>query len=235
MSSYLVANYDTNEKVVKLWSTHGELARSSTIDVPATNIVLSVRAFARNVTVNINGEQAINCVLPSNEPVSGKFGLNVFSAKAQFESLAIVREDYEYESGELEISIQSGSYVSAVRNITLGNVLLSPDFYRQNGESLYIKEEYFKLLENGTYRFRVTTTSYIFEISVEVNMTVTPEIDDVVAEEGFDVVVYVGSTAVTSVEVNGEALTAGDYTLKNFTLIINKDCLAIGENTIVIN
>ena len=235
MSSFLVANYDTNEKVVKLWSKNGELTRSEVIDVSSNDIVLSIRAFDRDVNISINGTDAINYVLPSNEPLSGKFGLNVFSGKAQFESLAIVREDYEYQTGELEIAINSGAYVTSVTNITLGNILLSPDFYHQDGEHLYINESYFELLENGTYRFRVVTSTYSFEIRVEVNSSFEPHIDDVETEEEFDVVVYIGSIEVSSVSVNGETLDSSDYLIKDYTLIINKDCFVVGENSVTIN
>ncbi|MBR0295242.1 MAG: glycoside hydrolase family 32 protein [Bacilli bacterium] len=235
MSSYLVANYDTNEHVVKLWSRNGELARSSTIEVSPTNITLSVKAIDRNVIVMINGTNAINTLLPNTEPLSGHFGLNVFSARAQFRSLSIVKENYDYEEGDLAIIINHSSYVSSVTNITIGNVLLSPDFYYQDEDNLYIDEEYFKLLENGTYRFRVVTSSYTFEISVVVDMNVTQTIEDVVAESEFDVVVYVGSIVIGTVEVNGEVLDPSEYSLKDYTLTIDRDCFLVGDNEVRVN
>ena len=235
MSSYLVANYDTHERVVKLWSRYGELARSGEINVDTTDIVLSVKAIERKVNININGIAAIDYLLPNTEPLSGKFGLNVFSGKAQFKSLNIVKENYEYSTGDLAVAINSGSYVTSVTNITLGNILLSPDFYHQDGENLYIKESYFRLLENGKYRFRVSTSSYSFEISVEVNMNVTPEIEDVTAEEGFDVVAYIGNINVTSLEINGKAIASSEYYVSNYTLVMNKGCFVVGDNTVTVN
>ena len=235
MSSYLVANYDTNEHVVKLWSRNGELARSENINVDNNNIVLSIKAVERKINININGISAIDYLLPLNEPLSGKFGLNVFSGKAQFKSLNIVKENYEYSSGDLAVSINQGSYVTGVTNITLGNVLLSSDFYYQDDENLYINESYFKLLENGKYRFRVSTTSYSFEITVEVNANFNQHIDDVTVEEEFDAVVYIGSIEVNSVEINGKTIARTSYLVRDYTLIIDKNCFEIGENTVTVN
>ena len=126
MSSYLVANYDSNERIVKLWSTHGELARSETMNVSSENIVLSVKANEKDVQVTINGNLAINYTLNDNEPLSGRFGLNVFSAKAEFKELSIAKENYEYSSGELEVKLPIDQFIISVYNITLGNIKLDP-------------------------------------------------------------------------------------------------------------
>lgn len=235
MSSYLVANYDTNEKVVKLWSRNGELTRSDVIEIDPSNILLSIKAIDRNISINVNGHDAIEYFLPLNEPLAGRFGLNVFSGRAVFSSFEIVKEDYVYEEGDLAISINNNAYVSSVTNISKGNVRLAPDFYYQDEDNLYIRESYFRLLDIGIYKFRIITSTYSFEISVEVSSSFTPHVDDVVMEYYFDVVVYVGNISIVNIKVNGLGISEDEYTYKNYTLTIKKECFRLGENEVTIN
>ena len=235
MSSYLVANYDSNEHVVKLWSRNGELARSSYIDVDKSNITLSIKAVDRNVSININGVSAINKMLPNNEPLSGKFGLNVFSGKAEFTSLSIAKENYEYEGGDLSVLITENSYVTKVTNITKGNVKVNEGFYTQSNDTLVIDESYFKLLENGKYRFRIDTTINSFEICVEVNTDTQTSVNNITFESGFDVVAYIGNLKVESVKVNNITLNTNDYRLRNYTITISQSYFVLGDNLVTLN
>ena len=240
MSRYIVANYDTGEHIVKLWSRYSggtrELARSSYIDVSLKDIVLSIKASGRKVDITINGIEAIHTELPSDEPASGRFGLNVFKAKAVFKSLSLIRENYEYVSGELVIPMEIDQYITGVYNLTLGNTKLEPGFYRQGAKTLSITQEYFDLIENGTYRFKIVGTSYTLYINVTVNMTSHQLIiSDVTTELGVDVSVYVGVNAVTSLKVNGEVVDASKYHVENYVLTISHECFKEGENEVVVN
>ena len=237
MSSYLVANYDRNERVVKLWSTHGELARSSVMDVSVDNIVLSVKANEKDVQVTINGNLAINYTLKDDEPLSGRFGLNVFSAKAEFKELSIAKENYEYSSGELEIKLPIDQFIVGVYNVTLGNIRLDPGFYYQSNGNLYIKQSYFDLIkENGRYQFKVVGDSYSFNFNVDVNITHQQlVIDDIDIELGNDVNVYIGLTEISSVIVNGDAIDSSKYSVSNYTLHIKAECFKEGDNVVTIN
>ena len=236
MSSYLVANYDANEKVVKLWSTHGELARSSVIDVGLQDIILSVKAVGKDVQIIINGQVAISCKLKDNEPLSGLFGLNIFSGKAQFKLLSIAKEDYAYTKGNLEVNLGVDQFVSAVYNITLGNTLVDSDFYYQENGNLYIKESYFDLInENGVYQFRIVGSSYSFIIKVEVNLSHELVIEDITIENGSDAIIYVGNTNIEKVTINGKTLQKADYFVKNYSLHISQDKFEEGDNEVVIN
>lgn len=236
MSSYLVANYDINEKVVKLWSPHGELARSGAIDVSRENIVLSVKAQEKDVQIIINGTVAISYKLKDNEPLSGLFGLNVFSAKANFKSLSLSKENYVYSAGELMVNLGVDQFVTAVYNVSLGNRLVNSDYYYQSNGNLYIKESYFDLLnENGEYEFRIVGTSYSFAIKVDITLSHSFLISDLTIEKGCDAVIYIGNNVINSIKVNGNVLSNKDYSLKDYTLIINKDLLNEGENNVSIN
>ena len=236
MSSYLVANYDANEKVVKLWSTHGELARSNIIDISHQNIVLSVKAVGKDIQIIINGMVAVNYTLKDNEPLSGLFGLNVFASKVQFKSLSIAKENYSYATGELVVNLGVDQFVTAVYNVSLGNRLIDSDFYYQEYGNLYIKQSYFDLLkENGNYQFRIVGSSYSFVIKVDVAITHTFVISDVEIEKGNDAVIYVGNNAVQSVKINGQVAPESAYSLKDYSLIISQDLLQEGDNNIVIN
>ena len=236
MSSYLVANYDYNEKIVKLWSPNGEIARSGNIDAGRENIVLSVKAVEKDVQVIINGRVAINTTLSDSEPLSGFFGLNVFSGRAEFKSLSLAKENYSYTSGELEINLGVDQFVTAVYNVNLGNTLVDSDFYYQSNGNLYIKQSYFDLLkDNGTYQFRIIGSSYSFVVKVEVTLTHSFVIDDVAVDKGNEVIVYIGNNPVTSVQVNGETLPESKYFVKDYSLHISKESFNEGENEVLVN
>ena len=235
MSSYLVANYDANEKVVKLWSTHGELTRSGVIDIPLSNIALSVKANARNVIVTLNGHDAINYTLPNNEPTSGHFGLNVFSARANFKSLSLIKENYDYVTGEFVVPLGVDQYVVDVYNLTLGNTRLESGFYYQTANSLCIKQDYFELINNGLHKFKIVGSAYTIYINVNVNTTHNLIISDLTVESGVNVNVYVGNHVIASVSVNGEAIDSSKYYVHDYVLTISHECFKEGENEVLVN
>ena len=235
MSSYLVANYDSNEHVVKLWSRNGELARSNVIEASKENITLSVKAVDRNISITLNGISALDTMLPNNEPLSGRFGLNVFSGKAEFTSLSIAKENYEYFVGDLEVLITENSYVKSVTNITTGNTKVMEGFYHQTKDTLIIDEVYFSLLNDGKYRFRIDTSVNSFEICVEVEKVNEPTVNNITAEAGFDVVAFIGNIKVESVSVNDIEISKDDYRLRNYTITISKHCLEAGLNVVKLN
>ena len=235
MSQYLVANYDSGEKIVKLWSTHGELARSGVINVPAENISLTVKAVEKDVTITINGIQAIQYTLLGNEPLSGYFGLNVFSGKVSFKSLSLIKENYEYSGGELLIPLESGQFVTDIYNITLGNVKVESGFYTQVGGSLRIKESYFNLLEDGRYQFKIVGSAYTFTIRVDVAHEINESVEDVSIETNIDASVYIGKINVQSLKINNEEISEDKYYVKDYTLHIKKECLKEGDNRVLIN
>ena len=105
------------------------------------------------------------------------------------------------------------------------------------GNTLYIKESYFALLTaDGRYQFKIVGTSYSFSINVDVVVPTSPlTIDDLVVEPGNSVNVYVGKTNVTSLKINGAAIEANKYYVKDYTLHIDASCFSVGENEVVIN
>ncbi len=236
MSSYLVANYDANEKVVKLWSTHGELARSGVINLDSHDVVLSVKALEKDIQVIANGVVAINYKLHDDEPLTGYFGLNVFSGKAQFKSLSLAKENYTYSSGELAVNLGVDQFVSAIYNVTLGNRLIDSDYYYQSGNNLYIKQSYFDLLkDSGVYQFRIVGSAYTFVIKVDATISHYFSVDDMEIDMGNDATIYIGNNEITRVTVNGQDLEATNYVVKDYSLIISKQYLNEGENEIVLN
>ena len=239
MTSYIVANYDSGERIVKLWSTNGEIARSGVIDgIDLNDITLTVKAVEKEVNVILNNIGAINCILDNNEPLSGYYGLNVFAGKASFKSFEIKKEKYEYSGGELKVDLLSNQFVQELYNVTLSNVRLEPGYYYQEHQYLVIKETYFRemLKENGTYKFRAVTPT--FSISFKVDVTLPSEpfvIKDITVEKGADVTIFIAKLDVSSVKVNDTLLTSDQYKVKDYKLIINKDVFIIGENNVVIN
>ena len=237
MSSYLVANYDAGERVVKLWSAHGELARSQVLDLGTTNVTISIKASGKQINISANGINAISYTLLDNEPLSGHFGLNVFSGKAKFKALSLVKENYEYSSGDLDIRLSVDDFVTAVYNMTLSNNRIEPGYYYQDENTLHIREAYFKLLPfSGLYEFKVVGASLTFVVKVNVALPEsTLTVEDLTVERDTNVVVYVGATQITSVAVNGNALDASQYVVKDYTLTISHKVFNEGENNVTLN
>ena len=237
MSSYLVANYDAGEHIVKLWSTHGELARSGPIDIGLNDIVMSVKAKESQITISVNGQNAINYTLGNDEPLSGHFGLNVFSANVKFKALSLVRENYEYSSGELDVTLSVDDFVTAVYNLTLGNTRVEPGYYYQSGGKLHIRESYFALLpESGVYEFKIVGVGLTFQIKVDVTLPETGlSVQDVSVQQGTNVAVFVGNTPITSVAINGTEITSANYVLKDNVLTISHEVFQLGENQVKLN
>ncbi len=235
MTSYLVANYDAGEGVVKLWSTHGELARSENINLPLENIVLTIKANGKDINITANGINAIQYTLADNEPLTGRFGFNVFSAKVNFKSLSILRENYDYVSGDLPVALQINQYVKEVYNVTKGNLKLQQGFYYQSAGYLYIRDSYFALLENGEYNFRIVGEYSSFTIKVNVNASHTFVIDDLEVEVGVNVNVYIGNNPINSVKVNDQIIEEDKYHVSDYTLTIDASCFNEGENEVVVN
>ena len=238
MSSYLVANYDAGDKVVKLWSTHGELARSGRLDIALTNIVINITAKGRDIDITLNGNNAIHYTLQDNEPLSGRFGVNVFSAKVTFKSLSLIEDEQSkvYTSGNLEIDLGIAQYVSAIYNLTFGNTRLEPGYYYQTNDTLYIKAEYFALYSGCSFKLKVVGSLSTIMVDVHVTeLEPTLIIGDVTIQEGLDVSVYVGNTTITSVVVNQQELDTSKYSVHDYVLTIDADCFEEGENIVHVN
>lgn len=235
MSDYLIANYDDNGKIVKLWSPRGEIARADAADVNTADIILKVRAEGRRITVYINGREVIYAELDEHEPTEGLFGLNVCAARVTFKSVALLADRYEYAGGALTIGGEAEQAITALYNRTLGNVKINSAFYTVNGRKLEISREYFETLKtNGVYEFTAVGAISSFGFSVNVGEIPATEVGDLTIEYGCNAVIYIGKNKADALAVNGTALTDG-YTVKSGVLTIDADRLSVGENTVTIN
>ena len=232
MSDYLIANYDNNGKIVKLWSPRGELGRAAVEKIDVNDVTLKVKAKNNNVAVYINGAEVINVTLAETEPTEGLFGLNSCAARTTFKSVVLLTESYVYSGGNLTIKGETTQAITALYNRTAGNVKINPAFYTVNGRTLEISRTYFATLKaSGTYDFTAVGSKTPFDFSVkitEVPLTVT---GGVTIESGCNAVIYIGNAAAGSVTLNGVALTEG-YTVENGMLIISSEKLSLGENTV---
>lgn len=237
MQHFLVLNYDRNERVVKLWNENGEIARSGVVDVDVNDVVLSVVAKGRDIQGLINGQQVLSHTLSEDLPLSGHFGLNVFSAKVLFKSLNLLREDYEYNGNNLEIKLDVKQNVRDIYNVTDKNTRIERGFYTVNDGVITISDDYFLTLKStGLYEFRIVGELSTFTVKVDVKSLPTRDIEtEITVEEGYDVTMYVGYIDITSITVNGEALEENQYSHTGTYLTISKDALERGENEIVIN
>ncbi len=236
MSDYIIFNYDNNERIVKMWSPRGEIARASAPDVNTSNVVLRVEATGRSVKAYINGRLVIDTVLGENEPIEGLFGLNVYSGKATFKSVVNFNSQYSYAgTGSLTVVGDSKQVITALYNKTLANSKVDSAFYVTNGRNLVIDAAYFELLPVGTYTFKAVSGANAYEFTVNVTAVTDTTLKDLTVQRGCNAVIYLGNVEVETVALNGTQLTEEQYKIENLTLTISADLLTQDVNEIVIN
>lgn len=232
MSDYLIANYDKNANIVKLWSPRGELGRADAGSVDVSSIVLSVKAYGKQVTVSIGGRTVINVTLGDAEPLSGRYGLNICATRAVFESVAIQASSYDYSGGSLSVMGALEQQIKAVYNRTAGNVRLNSAYYSVSGRKLVIDQSYFASLTAGVYTFEIIGSDTSFEIQVNVTSVPSAVVSDVTVQQGCSVSFYIGNAAITSVSVNGKTLDGSLYSVSGGTVTVFAEALRKGENIV---
>ena len=236
MSDYIIFNYDNNEKIVKMWSPHGEIGRASAPNVDTNNVVLRVEAQGTSIKAYINGNLAIDTVLDDDEPTEGLFGLNVFSGKATFKTVANFNDQYAYNgTGSLTVVGDSKQMITALYNKTLKNTKVDRAFYSNNGRNLVIDAAYFELLPVGTYTFKAFGGASAYEFTVNVTAVTQTTLKDISIEQGCNAVIYLGNITVDSVTVNGQQLAQEQFNVENLMLTIDAELLTKKNNEIVIN
>ena len=236
MSDYIIFNYDNNEKIVKMWSPRGELGRASAPNVNTNNVVLRVEANGTLIKAYINGNLAINTVLSDKEPTEGLFGLNVYSGKATFKSVANFNDQYSYNgTGSLTVVGDSKQVITSLYNKTMANTKVDRAFYTNDGRKLVIDAAYFELLPVGTYTFKAFGGASAYEFTVNVTAVTQTTLKDITIQAGCNAVIYLGNVNVDSVELNGKLLTGEKYQVKDFMLTINAEQLTKNSNKLVIN
>ncbi len=237
LTSYLIANYDNNSKIVKLWSQNGELA-----NVPAGNpniedLVLTAETKGKNVKVYLNGNKLIDCVVRDTDPVSGKFGLNVCATRAAFSLITVQKSEYGYSgSGDFVIKSSVEQQALEIVNTTLGNTALSQGQYETVGREIRIKQSYIELLPSaGEYKFVIYGSAFTFTAKVIVESIPQTELVAVTVDEGINATIWLGNSNVQYVKVNGAELDAGLYKIYGYVLTVMPDAFEIGENTVSVN
>ena len=235
MSRYVMVNCDVNEKVVKVWSENGQIASAPLGNVDTANVNLKARITGRELSVYLNGAMKLTATLSEKDSSEGRYGLNVFNGKAVFGSIALVKETYTYDGGDLTVFGDADQVVRQLYNVTMRNVKINAGFYHSDGRALTIDGKYFENLAVGTYVFRATGSKTSYTFTVDVLSQAETVIRDVRVSSGLNATVYVGNVKVTGVQVNGRTLEQNQYTYKNKVLYIHKDVLTLGENRVVIN
>ena len=236
MSEYIIFNYDNNEKIVKMWSQNGEIGRASAPNVNTNNVVLRVEAQGSSIKAYINGTLAIDVVLNDNEPKGGYFGLNVYSGKAVFKSIANFNDQYAYNgTGDLVIVGDAKQVITELYNKTLQNTKVDRAFYTSNGRNLIINSAYLELLPVGTYTFKAYSGTSAYEFTLQVTAVNETVLKDITIQEGCNAVIYLGNVELSSVTLNGKALDNEQYKVENLMLTIYADLLTEEENKVVIN
>ena len=236
MSDYLIANYDKNGHVVKLWSPRGEIARANVDGVDVSNLVLKVRAKGDNIRVFLNGREVIDAMLGADEPTEGLYGLNVCATRAIFHSLTLFEEVLAWNGGALTVRGDVSQTVYSLTNRTLGNTRLSQNFYTSSGRLLTVSPEYLAHLPSGTYTFTAigALSSYDFTVTVaERQNAMLP--DSVGAESGTNLTLSLGGRTPTEIALDGSPLPEGAYKVEGGILTVSAEYLTAGEHTLTVD
>lgn len=235
LSNYLVANYDKDSGIAKLWSNKGVIAERA-ISVDVSSYVISVQAQGNNILVSINSNEVINVTLDDSYAKNGYYGLNVFNGKAIFNNISILSNSFVYEGGDFSFESPNEQAVLSIYNTTDKNTLIHKDFYYIEGNMITIKEDYFRILkEVGNYTFKINGSLSVFTINVDVKNIPATNYEDLIIEQGCNATIFIANLDVINVEVNGTILSNEQYEIKDYTLIISNEVFNIGNNIVRIN
>lgn len=236
LDKYIIANYDNNGKIVKLWSNNRELGRANFTPSDISNITLTAFVEGDRVKVSIDGTEVIDVTLAGDEPKSGRLGLNACATRATFKSVQTVLREYKYEEGVLELGVGGNSRVYKIVNKSFRNSEVPSGFYTLIGNTVLLDEAYFSVLpEAGEYVFTVTGDKFAFDATVDVKAVPEYTVGPVTVNAGSDATVFIGTKTSDYVKVNGKAIASFDYEIKNYTLKINGKALIAGDNTVVLS
>ncbi len=235
MKNYLIANYDRNANVVKLWSSKKEYGNVHVGEINPNNITLSVSIIGKHVDVLCNGKKVISIELDEDEPTEGYLGVNVFAGEVLFKVISLTERTYSYKKDSLTIQNSLVQHIKGIYNVTLNNRMIDSAFYEVSERNIIIYEDYFKTLPSiGDYVIRIVGEQSNFEIIVKIEAL--PEeivLVDRVIEEGTNLVVYIGNSTVETLKLDGEVLT--DYVKDGYSLSIDSSLLKVGKHQVEIN
>ena len=236
MSNYIMVNYDKVAKRSKIW-TPNRMIVDTEYDAGSENITLTADLNDDHLIVAVNGHKVNEVDLTSSEPQNGYLGLNIFSGKVLFKQISIVeiKETYQYQNADVVINTGVSQYIRNIYNVTRKNELVARGFYEVSGNSLTLKKEYVRLLnENTTYEFHIEGDLTTFDIKLEVgDITRDYDFNDVTINKGQEVTVYVDVLDVTSVSIDGEV--TDKYYVKDYVLHIDASLFNKEEVEVKIN
>ena len=236
LDSYIIANYDNNGHIVKLWSQNRELGRANVTPADIQNITLSVFVEGDAVKVSLDGVEVISVVLGADEPKSGRFGLNACATRATFKSVLTVPREYDYAGGSLELSAGSNTRIDKIVNKTLANTEIPKGFYKLTDGKISVDGAYFSVLpEAKVYTLSVTGDKLLLDVYVDVKTVPEYTVESVSISAGTDAVVFVGKRNTEYVKINGKAVASSLYEIKNYTLTIDGSVLSVGDNIVVLS
>ena len=236
LGSYIIANYDRNANVVKLWSQKREIARADYTPADVRDITITAFVEGDRVKISINGTDLIDAILEDGDPKSGHFGLNACATRATFKAVNTVLREYEYGGGFLEINVGGNTRIDRVVNRTFANTAVAPGFYLLAGGKLIIDEAYWSTLpNNGVYEFDIFGDK--LSVNIKVDVAAVPEyfVYGVTVTQGNDANIFIGRRSVEYVKVNGTAIRTSAYTVSGYTLRLKGDVLTVGPNAVVLS
>lgn len=236
LDSYIIANYDNNGKIVKLWSQNREIARAEYTPSDIHDMSLTAFVEGDRVRISVDGREVINVVLSGDEPTNGRFGLNACATRATFKSVLTVLREYEYTEGLLLIGAGDNTRIDRIVNKTFANTEVPKGFYNLIGGKINIASAYMSVLpQEGVYVLAITGDKISFEVTVDVKALPEIYVSSVTVAPGVAATVFIGKRNTEYLLVNGNAIPSRAYEIKNYTLTIASDYLPKGDNTVVLS
>ena len=236
LDNYVIANFDKNANISKMWTKQGELANKAISGADYKNININLNVEGNDIVLFVNGVLVSNVTLDTYMLDEGYFGLNVCGGTATFKNIYLLKTKYTFNNADLTI-ISNGDVVDSIVNVTNKNTIIQKGFYTVEDRKIVISESYFALLdENKDYTLLINARTSSFEIVVKVGqINKMYAFDDISTIEGEDVSIYIGTLTIDNVSINGVTLTDDQYYVKDYTLHIKSGALTVGNNNVSIN
>lgn len=233
MTQYVIANYDDNAGLVKLWSSAGDSVEVGKKLTDLTDVVLLVSVSGRSVKVYLNAELVIDCTLCDGAPESGLFGLNVCAAEVVFKAVSITEADGgEYVSGDVVWNHTDTSSFTVV-NLGWNNAAVDAGFYTVEGRRVVLSQNYMACLPAaGVYVLEVRGQNSLYTLELNVAAVPSAVWQDLTLQQNTNAVFFIGN-ASGAVKVNGAVLDEALYEISGMQLTVYASAFAIGDNEVV--
>ena len=137
LDNYVIANFDKNANISKMWTKQGELANKGISGADYKNININLNVEGNDIVLFVNGVLVSNVTLDTYMLDEGYFGLNVCGGTATFKNIYLLKTKYTFNNADLTI-ISNGDVVDSIVNVTNKNTIIQKGFYTVEDRKIVI-------------------------------------------------------------------------------------------------